>query len=268
MLRAKPSHGERARAGLTHAIWAGLGWLAASLVSIDKVTGLSGDWVTPAVLLAGFLLGAAGIGRPVRAAAGGALALVLAVLWIPGLSRLALGSVRNDALPRTPVDAIMVLSAAVTTDGELNVEGADRLLGGLDLYRRGVAPRLLVSRVINPANDRTSDSGQARLFAVTGLDPEVHVLDPVGTTRLEAVRAWELAAPKGWRRLVVITSPIHTRRACATFEKVGFAVVCRASPDRTVSLATLLSREERLRAFGAWLYETLGWRKYRWLGWI
>jgi uncharacterized SAM-binding protein YcdF (DUF218 family) len=82
------------------------------------------------------------------------------------------------------------------------------------------------------------------------------------------VRAWELAAPKGWRRLVVITSPIHTRRACATFEKVGFTVVCRASPDRTVSIETLLTGEERLRAFGAWLYEALGWREYRLRGWV
>jgi uncharacterized SAM-binding protein YcdF (DUF218 family) len=267
-LRSKPSLGERARLGLADAIWAGLGWLAASMVSIDRVTGLGGEWVLPGMMLMGFLLGGMGLGRVVRIAATVALATVLAVLWIPALSRLSLAYVRNDPIPSAPVDAIMVLSASVTTDGHLSVDGADRLLGGLDLYRRGVAPRLIVSRVTNATNHEPSDLGQQRLYQATGLQPEVYVVDSVGTTRLEAVRAWDLARAKGWRRIVVITSPIHTRRACATFAKVGFDVVCRMSPDRSVSIWSLLDGEERLRAFGAWLYEALGWREYRWRDWV
>ncbi len=114
----------------------------------------------------------------------------------------------------------------------------------------------------------SSDGDTRDLVALLGPAVELHVVDSVGSTRLEAERNKLLFDREGWKTAVVVTSPIHTRRACATFEAVGIGVTCRASPDRTTAWRTQVSPLDRSRAFGQWLYETLGWWKYRLLGWV
>jgi uncharacterized SAM-binding protein YcdF (DUF218 family) len=270
-LRPKPGRRERLAAGAVPALLAGAAMLAASALGIDEVFGFSALWSLPPAIAAGFVAGAIGFGRAVRWIAGALLALLVMVLWIPWFGANARGYVRRDPLPTEPVDAIVVLSASVTSDGDLSPAGADRLLAGLDLYRKGLAPRLILSRVKNPSYDvrlRTSDEDQRRLIRTTGLEPETIVLDPVGTTRVEAIRAAEVASGNHWRRVIVVTSPVHTRRACATFEKVGFEVSCQPSRDRTTGIEDQQTPVDRARAFGQWLYEALGWRVYRARGWI
>ena len=96
----------------------------------------------------------------------------------------------------------------------------------------------------------------------------VGVVAPVHSTRDEALRTAALARRAGWRTVAVVTSPLHTRRACATFERVGLAVVCVPSEERSFALRHLRSPGDRLEAFGYWLYETLGWLEYRRRGWV
>ena len=257
------------RRGLLATVPAGLAWVAAVTLGLENVIGVPGIKTLPLILLIGFGVGAAGFGRALTAIAAGLLAAILLVTWTPFFGRLAQGSVRSDPLPEGAVDAIVVLSAAVTADGDLSPHGIDRLLAGLELYRAGRAPRLVLSRVASSSRpSRTSDADQRRVIGYTAQRPSVIVLDPVGTTRLEAVRAQEIAAREGWRRIILVTSPIHTRRACATFEVVGFLVHCHPSRDRTMALDALPAGEDRVRAFAYWLYEMLGWQKYRWRGWV
>ncbi len=200
-----------------------------------------------------------------------AFAGLMVVQWFPWPASLARGLVRTDSLPSTPADAIVVLSASLTDDGALSPTAANRLLEGARLFRAGVAARLVVSRVT--ALEETerpvdSDRDQRAVLGAAGVTPELHVLSPVGNTRLEAVRMAELAKSRGWHRIVVVTSPTHTRRACAVFEAVGFEVVCRPSPEREFALEHLAAGGDRSRAFGQWLYESLGWWKYRVRGWV
>jgi hypothetical protein len=175
-------------------------------------------------------------------------------------------------LPAAPdtVDAVMVLSAAVNSDGKLSVSGAERLLSGLGLIRLGVSHQLVLSRVWSDRHQRgvSSDQDQRRIILGSGLMPVIWLLDSVGTTRHEAERLRDLARVRGWHRIAVVTSPTHTRRACATVEGVGLTVICRPSEDRSTALRSLSSPTDRYHAFGEWVYETLGWWKYRWEGWI
>ena len=55
-----------------------------------------------------------------------------------------------------------------------------------------------------------------------GVDPKRVALlaRPVGSTRDEARAALEFCAQRGIRRLLVVTSPYHTRRALATFDHI------------------------------------------------
>jgi uncharacterized SAM-binding protein YcdF (DUF218 family) len=245
--------------------------LTVSHLGINDLFGVSGIESVPIATAIGFLAGAAGFGRGVRLTGGALLLLFLAVGWLPPIGRLAHGTIRRDPVPTSPVDAIVVLSASVTADGDLNPPGADRLIAGLYLYRQGLAPRIIVSRVANPTwhiRAKFSDEDQHRLSVMTGVKPEMVILDSVGTTRAEAVRASEVAKQNGWHRIILVTSPVHSRRACATFEKVGFEVSCQPSRDRTAAVYDQQTPGDRVRAFAQWTYEAVGTLVYRARKWI
>jgi uncharacterized SAM-binding protein YcdF (DUF218 family) len=88
------------------------------------------------------------------------------------------------------------------------------------------------------------------------------------STHDEAVRALALVRARNWKRIVLVTSPLHTRRACATFEKAGVVISCTPSNTRAFALGALGSPMDRVRAFQVWLYELAGTLRYRQLGYI
>jgi uncharacterized SAM-binding protein YcdF (DUF218 family) len=67
---------------------------------------------------------------------------------------------------------------------------------------------------------------------------------------------------------VVVTSPFHSRRACAVFEKVGFAVACLPADSRDLPVSRIITPKDRLRAFQLWIYEVAGDIRYRQRGWL
>jgi hypothetical protein len=61
---------------------------------------------------------------------------------------------------------------------------------------------------------------------------------------------------------------MHTRRACSTFERVGFQVTCRAArTHHRVTWHPKVARD-RLEAFRDYVYELLGIAEYRARGWL
>jgi len=174
---------------------------------------------------------------------------------------------RRDPLPRSPVDAVVVLSGGITSDSLLMSEALDRLLTGLALMRDSVAPLLVVTQPRR--TDRgTAAPDQARLRGLIMRPFPMLTVDSVRTTRDEAVRAWRLLSPRGATRVVVVTSPLHTLRACATFERVGFTVSCIAAVSRAYSTDRAATPDERLTLFRAWLYERAALVEYRARGWV
>lgn len=261
---------ERFRRAIRGAVLLGLAWLGASALGLDEVIGATGlNLVVPAGLVGaglGFLVGE----RLLRGIATGVFATIAVVALCPPIGRLEHALVRSDPIPAEPVDAIVVLAGAVTGDGTLNPAAADRMLEALHLLRQGRSARLVVSRVRATVGRDTvdSDADQRFLLSVAGLTPELEVLDSVGSTRLEAVRAAALARSRGWKRIIVVTSPSHTRRACAAYEKVGFEVACHPSVDRSAALRSQPKARDRVAGFGRWLYEELAWAEYRLRGWV
>lgn len=246
-------------------------WLVLIVADLDEVFGLRGldwMWVPP---LFGLALGLLGWARGVVLSSAISMALLIGVGWFPPLGRLAQGWVRNDPLPQQRPDAVIVLSAAVTSDGWLSPAAVDRLLAGIGLLDSVAAPRLVVSRVWTDIDTRRpvmSDADQRALVELVNRRVELFRVDSVGSTRVEAERIKVLFDRRGWKSAIVVTSPVHTRRACATFEAIGIGVVCRASPDRRTSIRRQQSPTDRIGAFGQWTYEALGWWKYRIRGWV
>lgn len=195
-------------------------------------------------------------------------ALCLIVAYTPLVSLLAQPLIRRDPLP-PKVDAIAVLSEGITADGLMRRPTLDRLLTGLSLAQRGTANVVLVSRESRYLHGKlVSDS--ADLGNIAALDPavpEIIFVDSVLTTRTEALRMRGVAEGRHWATLAVVTSPMHTRRACATFEAVGLKVVCVPAVMRQSGLDGDADPEDRLRAFRSWLYETFASASYRSRGW-
>lgn len=247
-----------------------LGWLAATTLNLDAVLGVPGlNGLVPAALLGG-VAGWLGAHRWLERVAAALVAALLLAGLLPLRGAVA-ALVREDALAGGPADALFVLGGSVSSDGRIGPQSVDRLLEGIRLIRaNAAAPRLVVSRlrVEHGADTAASDADVEYLLGVTGLQAQVFTLDPVGSTRVEAERLRDLAARQGWRRIVVVTSPLHTRRACAAVERVGLVAICRPSPERSAAIRTLPGPADRIHAAGEWLYETLARLEYGLRGWI
>lgn len=203
----------------------------------------------------------------------GAIDLLLIVLFLiiadtPLMYNVAHDWVREDKVD-TPLDAIIVLSATVNSDGILSDQGVQRLLTGIQLFQSGVAPRIFTTAVEESYGSvlRSSTVDQERLITLGGAHAAWSSLTGVYTTRDEAMQAAS-QLPAGAHSVAVVTAPMHTRRACATFEAVGFRVICVPSREQEFVAWHPLDSRDRLEAFRQYFYERLGMVKYRAKGWL
>ena len=197
-----------------------------------------------------------------------ALTIALGALWLsvaftPLATHLARGLTRRDTVG--PADAVLVLSSRLQADGEPTPAALSRLVHGLELLGQGLAPRIVLAELPSPSR---SYAALARtLMANLGLSGELVSLGPVRRTRDEAVQVADLCRRQGWRRLLVVTSPSHSRRACAAVEREGLEVICSPAVETEFDVEHLDRPIERLRSFrfslhewlGLWLYQRRGW---------
>jgi uncharacterized SAM-binding protein YcdF (DUF218 family) len=190
------------------------------------------------------------------------------VAFSPVARRVSGGLVRADPVPQS-VDAVVVLSGSVSHDGMLGGEALDRLLEGVALIRGGRASTIVVTEP-HPLKDRsiTTRADQQRLIALLPATPRVIVINGVVSTRTEALGTARQLPPATTPTIAVVTSPLHTRRACRVFEKVGYHVVCVPSESRDIALRSLSSVGDRLAAFRMAISERLAFALYRHRGWV
>jgi uncharacterized SAM-binding protein YcdF (DUF218 family) len=258
-----------ARHAVTGAILGTLCAVAAHVLGVQQLLRTPGLVLYIPAAAVGAILGATRL-RPLLWIAAGIIALIcIAVAYTPIVSTLSRQLVRRDQIPAR-VDAIAVLSAGLSSDGMMRSETLDRLLTGLGLGKQGVGGTLLISRERRDFGGKVvSDSAdQQNLLTLAQPSTQIIFVDSVVTTRTEAQRMKAIAQAHGWLKIAVVTSPMHTRRACATFEAVGFNVVCVPAAVRGSGLHEGSGAEDRLHAFRSWLYETFATSSYRRRGWI
>jgi uncharacterized SAM-binding protein YcdF (DUF218 family) len=217
----------------------------------------------------GALVGATRLRALVWAPAAVIALLCILVAYTPVMTGLSRPLIRRDAM-LSRVDAIAVLSRGLAPDGTMRSETLDRLLTGLGLAKTGVAPVVMISRERRRFRGQlVSDSADLQTIAtLVGGGARIMFVDSVFTTRSEALRMRALARANTWQTIAVVTSPMHTRRACATFEAVGLRVVCVPATVRESGLYAGSNAEDRLRAFRSWLYEEFATASYKSRGWI
>jgi uncharacterized SAM-binding protein YcdF (DUF218 family) len=184
--------------------------------------------------------------------------------------------VNVTALPTA--DAVVMLGGGLTPSsseiaGLHLTKAGDRIIMALEMIRLGKATVL----ICGGASEKTDEGVkvEADLFKQALLDrrvpvPEIISLGACIDTHDEAVRTRALAEQRGWRRILLVTSASHLRRAVATFRTLGMEVVpvpCNFLAARTTRVFAVPSYGG-FEEISTWMHEQIGWCEYRRRGWI
>lgn len=108
-------------------------------------------------------------------------------------------------------DAIVVLSG----------DGTVRLDAGLQLFRQGGAPLVVVSGGVDNPPHSLSAQDSRRYLIEQGLAPDrIRMEGESQHTRESAEMVVEMAEDYDWKRILLVTSPYHMPRAFLTFSQV------------------------------------------------
>jgi len=156
-----------------------------------------------------------------------------------------------------PSDAIVVLGrGGADSDGILTNRSLRRVLRGVDLYRDGLAPLLVLSG--------SPEETRARGNLARGLGmPAAAIVSaaPAYTTREEAEAVRRLLIPLSRRSILLVADPIDMPRAQALMERAGFVV--RPAPTAATGPS---QPEARLGLCRDILIELSAWAYYRLTG--
>lgn len=191
----------------------------------------------------------------------------LALLWVvvvfsPLSAWLSRGLSRTEMVE--PADAVFVSLSSLRPGAHRAAEVRNRLVYGVDLVARGKAPRLVIL-------ETTGIEGVAvarQLMEYTGVNAELVVGGRAENTREEALVVGKLVRERGFKLILLVTSPIHSRRASAALEKEGAKIVSSPSAETRFDLETLDTWGDRLAAFGSVMHERLGLWVYARRGWV
>ena len=167
---------------------------------------------------------------------------------------------RNDELPSTPPIAVIALSSSVESDGQLDEYALERLRSAAALTKAFPDTRLLTTRVRHPETGVMSDLGQRATLRKMGFPLEHWTVlsGDVFSTRDEALLLRSYVSDTTGS-VVVVTSVSHSRRACATFERIGYTVACRVASGQ---------KRSPLKHAYDFLYERAATVLYRHRDWI
>jgi uncharacterized SAM-binding protein YcdF (DUF218 family) len=155
---------------------------------------------------------------------------------------------------------------------------ADRAVVALELVRLEKAKVLVVGGGgFTLAGERFAEADMLKgiLDERKLTSAEVISLGGCKNTRHEAEKVAKLAQERGWKRVLLVTSATHVRRATAVFRTTtGLEVV--PVPSAFLTSASIVTQPSfdfvpRSHGFGkldAYLHEQIGWLVYRRRGWI
>ena len=149
--------------------------------------------------------------------------LVVAGTWV----RVAQIADRDE---RAAADAIVVLGAA-QYDGDPSPVFRARLDHAAQLYRDGVAPRIVTIGGGRPDDVTTEGQAGAVYLTGAGIDPAALVPVGAGADTLASLRAADgVLAARGWTSVVLVTDPPHAARSALMARDLGWSV--QTSPVR------------------------------------
>jgi uncharacterized SAM-binding protein YcdF (DUF218 family) len=246
-----------------------MGALAGLIIESLRLTSLisfwhDSAWFVGSGALTGALLWKTRLRWVVASGTASLLALWALVAFTPLAAAVASGLPRRD--PPRSADAVFVLASSIQRDGGLTSASISRVVHGVELVAEGRAPVLLLSDLDQPYPSYLPVAKQ--LLEHLKIDCEITAVGPSTNTHEEALALARLYRQRGWRRVIVVTSPYHSRRACAAVEHEGVEVVCSPSAETEFDADNLERPADRRLAFSSATHERIGLWLYRQRGWL
>ncbi|UZW58698.1 YdcF family protein [Lysobacter enzymogenes] len=212
----------------------------------------------------------------------GVLALAWSLLWsLPAAAGALRDSLQRGYLGQSAeglpqADVIVVLgggigrvSAFARGDADAPELAGNRVAAAARAWQAGRAPAILVS---GGASTSTRGISEAEIMADAlvelGVPRQALVLeDASGDTRANAERSARIAAERGWKRAILVTSALHMPRALQWFQRAGLPAlplapeppVAAAPPEAwTPSMRTLDESAQALREYAGLVVATFG----------
>ena len=186
---------------------------------------------------------------PLRIAGGVVRLMILGVAtWALTVAAIHLYGRRDEA---RRVDAIVVLGAA-QYDGRPSPVLRARLDHAVALYRRGMAPVIIMTGGVGPG-DTVSEAVAAQRYAIKRGIPRGAILtERAGLTTLESMDGVaRLMRERGMRRAVLVSDPFHMLRLKLLAIRVGIRGFTSPTPDSPISRSRSAERRFLIReSFG------------------
>lgn len=191
--------------------------------------------------------------------------------WLAGEMEREYGGVPNED---RKADAVVMLGGMirVSENDSFSIslgEASDRFVTAVELIRKGGAPVLVLGGSAALPGEQTPSATLlekwARGWALTGV--EILNLGLCENTYDEAVQTRILASERGWKKILLVTSALHMKRAEAVFRKQGLDVIPVACDFQSFGVAndtsfSFIPRQERFDILGRYLHEKVGWLYY------
>lgn len=231
--------------------------------------------------------------RPRWAAAAIAGALIVLLIGSNGwVSRSLVRSLEGQNIPPGELpnaEAIIVLGGATKSaipprpSVDLSEEG-DRILYAAQLYKRSLAPLVIVSggRIYWRGRGPSESADMAAIMMQMGVPASAILQEPDSLNTYEnALNVKKILDSRGIHRVLLVTSAIHMPRSLLIFQRQGIAAIpaptdflvtnndlpqLQSSPQAT--LLDVLPDADRLQQFTRALKEYVGLVVYRLRGWL
>ena len=156
--------------------------------------------------------------------------LLLLLLWLLGVGTWVVWVGHDDQA--RPADAIIVLGAAAY-DARPSPVFEERIRHGLELYQRGLAPRLIFTGGFGGSGARFAESEVAKRYALRHDIPDEAILIETHSrsTRQNLLYARELMRGNGINTVILVSDPLHMARALRLSRELGIDAVASATPS-------------------------------------
>lgn len=153
-----------------------------------------------------------------------------------------------------PAGAIIVLGGAMTRDNDLAGETIGRVRAGVDLYARGLAPRIHFTGG-SPGNGRPGAGEQMRALAIAeGVPAAATSAESLSeSTAQNALFSRDTLGPLADGPVILVSDGFHLGRAWLTFRWAGYG------PPVALHAASAFGDQPRLMQLRRVARETLAW---------
>jgi uncharacterized SAM-binding protein YcdF (DUF218 family) len=170
--------------------------------------------------------------------------LLLLALWALSLVSVHLWGRRDEA---RAADAIVVLGAA-QYDGKPSPVLKARLDHAVELYRRGLAPKMIMTGGMGPGDTVSEAVVGKRYAARNGVPEDAILVETDGLTSLQSMRAVaSLMQREGLGRAVLVSDPFHMLRLKLLSKRVGIEGYTSPTPSSPISRNRAQERRFLLR---------------------